>query len=112
MSKDSNYYSITNQLITLLKDSDIVPCEIEPHDLNNQESWDSVWLKKYTDGGMSEGEYLKISPSFPNSDDWYIAHNAADVCGGHPTFWSKSGTTEELLPTLFEYFKSRYHQLN
>ncbi|HAT2580477.1 TPA: hypothetical protein I8273_004547 [Aeromonas hydrophila] len=65
--------------------------EIEPHDAEDPESSDRIWLMRYLDGGMSEGEYIFVGESrYNDSDrvDLWVGHNCADVCGGHPTNWS------------------------
>lgn len=65
--------------------------EIEPHDADEPESVDRIWLYRYADGGMCEGQYIFVGPSsYADSDrvDLWIGHNSADVCGGHPTYWS------------------------
>ena len=56
---------------------------------------------------MSEGEYLALSPASLSSELWYAEHNAADVCGGHPTYWSKCGHQEKLVAELIEYYEDR-----
>lgn len=54
---------------------------------------DRIWLSRYTDGGMCEGQYIFVKrTTFRDSGrvDFYVGHNSADVCGGHPTYWSAS----------------------
>ncbi|HDS1721761.1 hypothetical protein NPS53_09630 [Pseudomonas putida] len=63
--------------------------EVEPHAEDGE--YDRIWLARYNDGGQCEGEYIFVKrTTFPNSDrvDFYVGHNSADVCGGHPTYWS------------------------
>lgn len=65
--------------------------EVEPHDAEDPESSDRIWLMRYSDGGMCEGEYIFVEESrYNDSDqvDLWVGHNSADVCGGHPTYWS------------------------
>ena len=107
--KGVNIYSITEALKVNL--TNINSLLIDEHDPNDPESSDIVWIVKYEDGGMCGGEYLDISPSSPGSDEWFVAHNSADICGGHPTYWSKSGTTAILLTEITDYFINRANEL-
>ena len=65
--------------------------EVEPHDAEEPEHSDRIWLKRFSDGGMCEGEYIFVGESrYKDSDrvDLWVGHNSADLCGGHPTYWS------------------------
>ena len=104
-----NLYPITEDLIKSLAGKRSV--FVDPHDQFDPEGSDIVWIIKYSDGGMCEGEYLALSPSTPESTEWHAAHNAADVCGGHLTYWSSSGRKEVLLPVITKYFMDRANTL-
>lgn len=84
---------------------------VEPHEPSDNAGSDRIWIIQYDDGGMSEGEYLSLEPIAPNSSEWYVAHNAADICGGHPTYWSTVGSCESLLPQLVSLFLDRKAKL-
>lgn len=105
----SELYSLSDKLIEKLSGKD---WRTESHDPADPESSDIIWIVEYSDGGMCEGEYLAISRSSPESSDWYVAHNAADICGGHPTYWSRGGSEANLLPVLAEYVIRRADALN
>jgi hypothetical protein len=110
--KGLNVYPITEALMNNL--NGIYSLFIDAHDANDandQEGSDIVWIRKYADGGMSGGEYLAISPSSPTPVEWRVAHKAADISGGHPTYWSKSGPIEALLPVITDYFINRANEL-
>ena len=102
-------YTITQQLIDNLASNHQLLVEV--HDPADPESSDIVWIIKYPEGSMCDGEYLSLSPLSPNSVEWYVSHNAADVCGGHPTFWSKSGFQNVLLPEITKYYVTRKSEL-
>ena len=41
--------------------------EVEPHADDGED--DRIWLARYTDGGMCEGQYIFVKrPTFSNSD--------------------------------------------
>lgn len=105
----SKLYPLSKKLIESLPGTD---WHADAHEPGDPASSDLIWIMEYSDGGMCEGEYLSISPSSPNSSDWYFAHNSADICGGHPTYWSGSGSEADLLPKLAEYVLQRACELN
>lgn len=82
--------------------------EVELHDAEDPESCDRIWLRHYSDGGMCEGEYIFVGESrYNDSDrvDLWVGHNSADVCGGHPTYWSThipAGDTEAIQTLILE----------
>ncbi|MBP3998343.1 hypothetical protein [Pseudomonas koreensis] len=84
--------------------------EVEPHDAGDPEHPDRIGLKRYSDGGMCEGEYIFVGESrYKDSDrvDLYVGHNSADVCGGHPTYWStliRAGNAEAIEALIIEHW--------
>ena len=102
-------YPITEQLISNL--ASVNQVSVDVHDSTDPESSDIIWIIKYPEGSMCDGEYLSLSPSSPNSVEWHVSHKAADVSGGHPTLWSKGGCLETLLPEIEKYFLSRKTEL-
>lgn len=87
----TNLFAGTQTFADTLKAHGVSVVEIEPHDADEPESADRIWLSRYADGRMCEGEYIFVEPSYyRDSDrvDLYVGHNSADVCGGHPTYWS------------------------
>lgn len=81
----------TQDFADALKAHGVSFVEIEPHVADDAESSDRIWLYRNSDGGMCDGEYIFVGESrYRDSDrvDLWVGHNSADVCGGHPTYWS------------------------
>lgn len=104
----SELYSLTQKLVECQPE---VVVRTECHDPADPESPDIIWIIEYSDGGMCEGEYLTVEPFLPASAEWHVAHQSADVCGGHPTYWGKTGHENELLPVVAEYLAQRAGKL-
>lgn len=68
--------------------------EVEPHDAEDPEHPDRIWLKRYSDGGMCEGEYIFVRESrYKDSDrvDLYVGTTVQTFAGailpiGQPSF--------------------------
>jgi hypothetical protein len=87
----NSLFADTQRLADALIAHGVPVVEIEPHESNDSEASDRIWLKRYSDGGMCEGQYVFVRESrYRDSDrlDLWVGHNSADVCGGHPTYWS------------------------
>jgi len=94
----ANLYPLTEALKKEMPDRFV---QVDSHDSADPESPDTLWLEKHPPGGLREGEYIVITPELHES--WYVAHNSADLCGGHPTYWSKGGTAAEALSATIKY---------
>jgi hypothetical protein len=84
---------------------------VDAHEADDLEGSDRVWIIKYKNGGMCEGEYISISPFTQEQKEWYVEHNVADVSGGHPTLWDNVSTEDELVPLLKELLINRAAEL-
>ncbi len=102
--KLDKYHDFTSVLLDCLENT----LSVDQHDPAHPEDSDIIWIKKNPSGSMCEGEYLGISAS---NNDWFVTHKSADVCGGHPTYWSKSGSGEAFLHEVIHYFKERQKAL-
>jgi hypothetical protein len=106
----SNLFAGTQELADSLKAHGVDVVEIEPHESDDAEATDRIWLKRYEDGGMCDGEYIFVGESrYRDSDrvDLWVGHNSADVCGGHPTYWSihiPAGDSEAIQALISEHW--------
>lgn len=85
-------YLGTQALVDALIAHGIQVRDVEPHDADDAESADRIWLERDTSGGMCEGEYLFVEQSTYNDSeqiDMFVGYNSANICGGHPTYWTK-----------------------
>lgn len=106
----SKLFAGTQAFADALMAHGIAVVEIEAHEPGESESSDRIWLTRYTDGGMSDGEYIFVEESrYSDSErvDLWVGHNSADVCGGHPTYWSThipAGNTEAIQALILEHW--------
>lgn len=106
----SKLFAGTQDFADALKTHGISFVEIEPHDADD--SSDRIWLYRNSDGGMCDGEYIFVGESrYRDSDrvDLWVGHNSADVCGGHPTYWSThipAGNAEAIQTLILEHWQT------
>ncbi len=106
----SKLFADTQDLADALVAHGVTVVEIQPHNPEDPEQPDLIWLKRYTDGGMCEGEYLFVGESrYKDSDreDLWVGHKSADVCGGHPTYWANlipAGNAEAIQTLINEHW--------
>jgi len=106
----SNLFAGTQELADSLKAHGISVVDIEPHEADDEDATDRIWLKRYADGSMCDGEYIFVGESrWRDSDrvDLRVGHNSADVCGGHPTYWSTSipaGDSKAIQALILEHW--------
>lgn len=83
----------TQEIADALTAHGVSVVDIEPHEADDPESSDRIWVKRYPEGGMCEGEYIFVGlTTYKDTDrvDLWVGHNSADLYGGHPTYWSCS----------------------
>lgn len=103
-------FSGTQALADALKVHGVPFVEVEPHDAEDPESSERIWLTRYSAGGMCEGEYIFVEESrYTDSDriDLWVGHNSANAYGGHPTYWSTlipAGDTEAIQSLILEHW--------
>jgi len=88
----SNLYLGTQTLVDALTTHGIPVLEIEPHDADDIESADLIWLERDNSGGMYEGKYVTVAQStYADSDriDILVSVESAHLYGGNPTHWSE-----------------------
>ena len=91
MTKINKLFAGTQAFADALRAHGVPVVEVEPHDAEDPDSFDRIWLERYSDGSMCEGQYIFVGESrYPDSDrvDLWVGHNSANICGGHPTYWS------------------------
>ena len=71
--------------------------KVEPHDEDDPESSDLLWIEYTPNDPLSEGEVLCISPLISDKNLWWAAMNSAYKFGGWPMNWAETGTSDEVI---------------
>ena len=77
---------------------------VEPHDADDPDSSDYLWLSVEEDE-MSEGEVIGLRPL--SNARWYAYHDLAHKYGGWPTVWEFSGPEADVLDAIAAYLAGR-----
>lgn len=106
----SKLFADTMSFADALKAHGVPVVEVAPHEMEDHESSDRIWLERYLDGGMCEGEYVFVGESrYKNADrvDLWVGHNSADAFGSHPTYWAThipAGNAEAIQTLILEHW--------
>ena len=80
--------------------------KVETHDDDDPESADSLWLESTPDDAFSEGEVLSIAPATSDQSLWFATMDSAYRFGGWPTYWSMTGTDDEVIASVLSALAS------
>lgn len=80
--------------------------KVEPHDDDDPESADNLWIESTPDDSFSEGEVLSIAPATSDQNLWFATMDSAYRFGGWPTSWSTTGTDDEVIASVLSALDS------
>lgn len=102
-SELEGFYSLSRRIVSLFEP---MFCKIEAHDPSDPEHCDVLWIEYTpTDPGY-EGTCLQIH-RYPEPDGWYVNYELMYTHGGTSTNWECSGSEDEVIAKLSDFFVQR-----
>ena len=100
--EDLALFEVSKRVIKALPSSFL---KATPHDADDWEHPDRLWIEWTPDSDVCEGQYISVGKLTQDGCLWCAESATADRFGGHPTLWDVSGTESEVAQAVINHLK-------